>query len=70
VDRVRQVLDAAGYRERFASRRDPPNAWMALLFSALNIDSSLSSLAKIDPPLAIWVRERRAVAAGDNRRDE
>jgi len=66
VDRVRQALDAAGYQERFASRREPPSAWMALLCSGLNIDSSLSSLAKIDPPLAIWVRERHTDGSGGN----
>jgi hypothetical protein len=66
LERVQQALRAAGYRERFANGRETPRPWAAFLWSGLNIESGLSNLSKIDPPLEIWVRDRPAAGSGDN----
>ena len=65
VGRVRRRLEAAGYAEQFAVRERAAGRWMAFLCSGLSIDPGSSNLGKIDPALAIWVREHRAPAAGD-----
>ena len=65
VGRVRRTLEAAGYAEQFAVRERAAGRWMAFLCSGLSIDPGSSNLGKIDPALAIWVREHRAPAAGD-----
>jgi hypothetical protein len=65
VEQVRRRLEAAGYAEQFAVREQPPRRWMAFLCSGLNIDSGFSNLGKIDPALAIWVREHPAAGDGD-----
>jgi hypothetical protein len=65
VERVRRALETAGYAERFTVREPAAGAWMTFLCSGLSIDPSLSNVSKIDPALAIWVRERAADGGGN-----